>query len=133
MINQITIEGCLIGNANIIDSKTRKDICFVNFKIRSNKSYLRNGNWENKPYSFEVCYSTEKINPILTKLVKGSHVLINGYLAEEQYKKKSIIKIKCNEVGILPVFKNIFSTQKNVNKNIKYNNYSKETNNFKEL
>lgn len=122
MINQITIEGCLTEDVKVVDSKTRVNICFVNFKIRCNKSYLKNGNWENKPYYFDVSYSTEKNNPVLLKLVKDSHVLITGFLAEERFNKKSTIKIKCTEVGILSDYKNIFTSQSMENKDKNYNN-----------
>lgn len=111
MINQVTIEGCLLDTAKIVSSKNNNNICFANFCIKTNKSYMKNGNWENKLFIFDVSYSTEKDNQILPKLTAGAHVLLTGHLVQEQFKNNSQIKIRCTTVGISPRIKNAFPSE----------------------
>ena len=124
MINQVLIEGHLTNDAKIVDSKTNKDVCFVNFSIGSNKSSMKNGNWENVPFYFDASYLTDKQNPTLKRMIKGAHVLVSGYLIQERYEGKSIIKIKCSQIGLLPRLKNDTKQQNYKQMNNNYNNNS---------
>ncbi len=116
MINQITIEGYLTEDAKIVDSKKNKEVCFVNFNFVSNKSYMKNNNWENIPFHFDASYLTAKDNLILKRMVKDSHVLITGSLVQEKFNNKNKVKIKCTQIGLLPRI-NQFSNSQSNNRN----------------
>ncbi len=82
MINKVFIQGRLTKNPEIIQTQSGTKV--ANFSIAYNRSYNKDGNWQEETSFFDIkAFNglTEKIQ----KLQKGDLILIEGRLSQERW------------------------------------------------
>ena len=83
-------EGLLMGNltADVVTRNTQNGGTMVTFTVASNRSYQKNGNWENAT-SYVSCAANGKTAEfIAAHFHKGDPIMLVGVLTSNQYQNK---------------------------------------------
>lgn len=83
-------EGLLMGNltADVTTRNTQNGSTMITFTVASNRSYQKNGNWENSA-SYISCAATGKVAEfIAAHFHKGDPIMLTGMLTSSTYQNK---------------------------------------------
>lgn len=83
-------EGLLMGNltADVVTRNTRNGGTMVTFTVASNRSYQKNGNWENATSYVSCAASGKTAEFIAAHFHKGDPIMLVGVLTSNQYQNK---------------------------------------------
>ena len=83
-------EGLLMGNltADVVTRNTQNGGTIVTFTVASNRSYQKNGNWENATSYVSCAASGKTAEFIAAHFHKGDPIMLVGVLTSNQYQNK---------------------------------------------